>query len=83
VAYSRFERDDRVCYPIPLNLLVWLAREVYFLLAFPVRFSMIERRMTEMVDRAYRQGIADGLQELHNAIHCPSCTQHETERKGP
>jgi hypothetical protein len=83
VAYSRFDRDERVCYPIPLNLLVWLAREVYFLLAFPLRFSIIEHRMTKMMERAYSQGAADGLLELHKAIHCPCCTQNETERKGP
>jgi hypothetical protein len=83
VAYRRFDRDERVCYPIPLNILVWLAREVYFILAFPVRFSIVERRLTKMMERAYSQGIADGLLELHKAIHCPSCKQNAMQRKGP
>ena len=83
VAYRRFDVDDRVCYPIPLNVVVFLAREVYYWVAFIVRYSVIDRLLTRMEKLGYQRGCSDGLLELHAAFCCQSCKENAMQRKGP
>jgi len=64
VAYRRFDRDEDVCYPIPLNLVVFLARELYFWLAFPTRFSVIDRLISWAWNKGFQHGFDEG-RRLH------------------
>jgi len=74
VAYRRFDVDDRVCYPIPLNVVVFLAREVYFIVAFPVRFSVIDRLISWAWDKGFQHGFAEG-----GRFHENSCDKRLVE----
>jgi hypothetical protein len=53
VAYWRWDCDKVVCYPTPINWLVWIFREIYlYLVSTPYGIE----------HRSYRMGYADGLE---------------------
>lgn len=56
VSYWRWDRDEAVCHPIPLNWLVRWARQIYFVLKIP-RPTQRE----QMLNQARQQGFEDGL----------------------
>ena len=55
IAYRDFAGCRIVCYPVPLNLIVRLAREIWQRLAIPGL-----SRQEDQEIRAYNKGIADG-----------------------
>ena len=79
VAWRAFDRDGAICYPIPLNLVVRLAREVHWRLLVAPRWGIRERHLAERyeagrlkgedearryVQRAYERGKRDGRQQF-------------------
>ena len=60
LAYRDYLRDCAVFYPVPLNVLVRIAREIYFILARGVIKSRFERLVKEAEMKGYQQGYREG-----------------------
>ena len=69
LAYRDYSRDCGVFYPIPLNFLVRIAREIYFILARGVIASRFEKLLKEAEMKGYRWGRVDGMNEVFRSIH--------------
>ncbi len=65
LAYWRWDREEAVCYPIPVNLIVRWARNGYFWLKATHRPDWIRQQTQDRYDRGFHNGV---LSELHRQL---------------
>lgn len=66
-AYERYESDLIVCYPIPLNWVIGLLREIAWYFARGPH-GLKNRELKALLRKEYRRGFEDGRQGLMNDL---------------
>ncbi len=60
--YYDFQTNKNVCYPLIINWIVWLFREIYFKVARPFN-SKINQEIQNSYSSGYLKGFEDGQKE--------------------